>query len=815
MNTFSFRTIVATALVAATALSGCGGSDSSNVKTRNSSINDPCIGVYPSSDNSVVTAAITSADCAASLVDVSPRHYKPAIKIGNTDPYADRRDPSATQIDYNHEFKQFVIAHEARDANNVPIEYVQTTGDGKDIATNVYKRSKIVPISSNDQTTACVQPLLASDRKTPAIGFGDNKSSDCKEVDSYQVTLYVGGNGNQRILYELATWASYAFEIADNNFPVGLGYYAVVGMVNGYPHTKMVITRPSVDSVNVAHYRYLEPTRQFQYSEGDTSSTSSSSSTTAAPDTTISTLPVENSTPNEESSTSSSSSTVVTDTSANVDNTSANVDNTSTNIDGNADTNRRDIVEACAKLDGVQTTPATDKWNEGEQFTIQVSNDCMNPEKLTGFNHYGINHKLTALNQASGQIRVIRPHVYQDTKYFIGRLTPGDWQLRLEQRVYLQTSGGEDMDLDSFMTVNVNIKTNSENPLVPCRTSDVKWNGKNIALACKFTEAKISYFTSTNAYLSQGIPENQLEIELRDLNPGWNVAKVRYNASGYEDLLDLLICSSDCSQLPNEVQASLSRTSDKEISIKSKRAACIGEQKPYMGVLQYKKINPQLMVYSLGDGSMKDADLDVSTDGENAFVTQGESTDHLLVYHSSKTGEFSCASKMPGVLFSIYPLADLPAATEQEVTVDKDVVKPPTRIDVLELSRTDITGTPVVIDPQQTMIQIPVSALPALFADDGTAIAKASILNADNEWVQLSSLLPNNVKIAAGTTELKVKYTFSDGTESIVTKKVESPSDYESQIAATTKSSSSLPIILAVLALLVLVSAVVVIRKRK
>ncbi len=234
-----------------------------------------------------------------------------------------------------------------------------------------------------------------------------------------------------------------------------------------------------------------------------------------------------------------------------------------------------------------------------------------------------------------------------------------------------------------------------------------------------------------------------------------------------------------------------------------------------MGVLQYKTINPRLMVYSLGDGAMRESDLDVSSDGENASVTQGESTDHLLVYQSSKTGQFNCASKMPGLLIAIYPLADLPAASKQEPTVNQDVVKPPTRIDVLELSRTDATGTPVVIDPQQTMIQIPVSALPALFADDGTAIAKASVLNADNEWVRLSSVLPTNVKIAAGITELKVKYTFSDGTESIVTKKVESPSDYESQIAAATKSSSSLLVILTVLALLLLVTAIVVIRKRK
>jgi hypothetical protein len=801
VNTFSFRTIVATALVAATALSGCGGSDSSNVKTRNSSINDPCIGVYPSVGDSVVTAAITNPDCATSLVDVSPRHYQPAINTSNTDPYADRRDPSATQMDYNHEFQQFVIAHEARDANNVPIEYVQTTGDGKDIATNVYKRSKIVPIPSSNQNTACVQPLLASDRKTPAIGFGDNKSSDCKEVDSYQVTLYVGGNGNQRILYELATWASYAFEIADNNFPVGLGYYAVVGMVNGYPHTKMVITRPSVDSVNVAHYRYLEPTRQFQYSEGDTSSTSSSSSTTAAPDTTISTLPVENSTPTEDSSTSSSSSTVVTD-----------VDNTSTDSDNSAGTNLRNIIDACRKLEGVETSPATDEWNEGEQFTIRVSNDCITPANITGFIDYSFSHTLTAVHQKTNEYVYLHSYRDKEAAHFIGRLYPGDWTLTLRQNVSAQIVDGQEEDLSTAMVIEANIKENNKNPLIPCTANDLELNGNKLALNCGYSDASLEYLANNGLYTRHWFPQNRLQTEVLDARPGWSYATLFTDSSGYEQSLTLLICTASCDQSMSEVQADYARVSPEMISVKQTNSQCVDPQNNYLLVIPFTSVNKQLMQLTPNVDKENIGSFDITN---TALISHQLETDFLYVFQYPDRDRTDCKFRSNWGLESLISLGNLPKS-KNEPTAEPTQVSPPTRIDEIEISRTDTVGSPVVISQEQTLIYIPVSALPDLTTADGKVIATASVLNAEDEWVPLLPHLPNNVRIAAGAKELKVKYTFSDGTEAVVTKKVITPSEDQQILEKSSPSSStSLPLILAVLALLVLGSSIVVIRKRK
>ena len=108
------------------------------------------------------------------------------------------------------------------------------------------------------------------------------------------------------------------------------------------------------------------------------------------------------------------------------------------------------------------------------------------------------------------------------------------------------------------------------------------------------------------------------------------------------------------------------------------------------------------------------------------------------------------------------------------------------------------------------------SALPDLTTADGKVIATASVLNAEDEWVPLLPHLPNNVRIAAGAKELKVKYTFSDGTEAVVTKKVITPSEDQQILEKSSPSSStSLPLILALLALLALGSSIVVIRKRK
>lgn len=806
MNTFSFRTIIATALVSATALSGCGGSDSSDVRTRNSSINDPCIGVYPSSGNSVVTAAITNSDCATALVDVSPRHYQPAVNTRNTNPYADRRDPSATQMDFNHEFKQFVIAHEARDANNVPIEYVQTTGDGKDIATNVYKRSKIVPISSNDQKTACVQPFLERDGKTPAIGFLDNKTTDCEEVKSYQSTLYVGGIDDQRILYKSATWASFAFSIADSNFPVGLGYYAVVGMVNGYPHTKMVITRPSVDSVNVAHYRYLEPSTTFQYSEGDASSTSSSSSTTVAPDTTISTLPPENSTPVEESSTSSSSSTVVTDT-------SADVDNSANNTDSNVDTNLRNIIDACRQLEGVETTPSIDDWNEGEKISIQISNDCTTPANVTGFIQYSFSHTLTVVHQETNEVVYLYPYRDNQTVQFIGRLYPGEWKLTLRQNVTAQVVDGQDEDFSTAMVIEVDVKENNKNPLIPCTVTDLKLNGNKASLNCDYSNADLAYFATSKLYVKHAFPGSGQLTEISDAYPGWNYATLFYDSSGYKNSLALIICITDCDQFPSEVKAEYTRISPEIISIKQAESQCANLSLNELYAIPFTTVSKQVLTMS-PSAFTPDSAL-YSVDATNSVqINQDRNTDFLFVYQNYDSKNSACMSRYTGLLQSIISVDNLPKS-KNEPTAEPTQVSPPARINEIEISRTDTIGTPVVISRDQTLIHIPVNAMPDLTTADGKVIATASVLNAKDEWVPLLPQLPNNVRIAAGAKELKVKYTFSDGTESIVTKKVESPSVYESQIAATTKSSSSLLVILTVLALLLLVSAIVVIRKRK
>ncbi len=685
-------------------------------------------------------------------------------------------------MDYNHEFQQFVIAHEARDANNVPIEYVQTTGDGKDIATNVYKRSKIVPIPSSNQNTACIQPILGPDGKTPAIGFQKNESSDCNEIATYQVTLYAGGIDNQRILYELATFPSYSFDIADNNFPVGQGYYAVVGMVNGYPHTKMVITRPSVDSANVLQYRYLEPTTTFQYSEGDT-------------------------TPTEDSSTSSSSSTVVTDT-------SVDVNNTTTDSDGNSVTNLRNILDACSKLEGVETTPSTDEWNEGEQFTIRVSNDCITPANITGFIDYSFSHSLTAVHQKTNEYVYFRSYRDNKATKFIGRLYPGDWTLTLRQNVSAQIVDGQEEDLSTAMVIEANIKENSKNPLIPCTVDDVELNGNKLSLNCDYSDASLEYLTNDGLYSRHWFPQNRLQTEVLDAHPGWSYATLRDESSGYQQSFSFLICITSCDQFISEVQAEYARVSPETISVKQTNSQCVHPQQSDLYVVPYTSMGKQLMKLA-PDAVQSNTDLRSFTITNTALISHQLETDFLYVFQYSDVERTDCRFRQSWAMASLISLGNLPKS-KNEPTAEPTQVSPPTRIDEIEISRIDTVGSPVVISQEQTLIYIPVSALPDLTTADGKVIATASVLNAEDEWVPLLPHLPNNVRIAAGAKELKVKYTFSDGTEAVVTKKVITPSEDQQILEKSSPSSStSLPLILAVLALLVLGSSIVVIRKRK
>jgi cobalamin biosynthesis Mg chelatase CobN len=81
-----------------------------------------------------------------------------------------------------------------------------------------------------------------------------------------------------------------------------------------------------------------------------------------------------------------------------------------------------------------------------------------------------------------------------------------------------------------------------------------------------------------------------------------------------------------------------------------------------------------------------------------------------------------------------------------------------------------------------------------------------AVQTADGTWRPLSSALSTFVPIDSSTTDIKVKYTFADGTESVVTKPLISSDVYQKALDASTPSSSNpVMVIVIVLALLAIV----------
>lgn len=804
VNTFSFRTIIATALVSAAALSGCGGSDSSNVRTLNSSINDPCISMYQSSGSSVVTAAITSSDCATSLVDVSPRHYKPAINTRNTNPYADRRDPSATQMDYNHEFEQFVIAYEARDASNVPIEYVQTTGDGKDIATNVYKRSKIVPLSANDQQTACVQPMVGSDQKTPAIGFNKNRSNDCKEVDSYQVTLYVGETNNQRILYELATWESYSFDIADNNFPVGLGYYAVVGLVNGYPHTKMVITRPSGASVNVAHYRYLEPTTTFQYSDGNTSSSSSSSTT----------LPLA-----EDLSTIPKTSDPMSTTTLGVEETTTTEALATTNA-----TSLRSPSEACNELEGVAITPAESEWTDRTRFRLMVNNDCIANVFSGEYSSSSLGSVIHARNTESREVVRFFPSIRANGfQVFSGRLYAGNWTLTLEQSSSFVTKDNENLVFNAVKRIEVVVKADKTNPWRPCTSTDLVWEGNNLGLNCEFTSARLKYPTimglinyksGEGSALSTQRIRPRRPASISGLPEGWWPITAEVNTQGYKSVVSGLICAEACDQTPAAIKTTLART-ENLLRVKPEATDCDRTDISVTSMYFAKNLQGNLKALLLTQGE-KTNYFPLTSNIDN-IVPITPSAEHVVLFQTLDRTRPECASSgnFADVNWSLFPVptngSNLPDS--EEVTVAPSLVV----VNDLEYSTTNSIGSSIIVEKGQTVIEVPMTALPEITTIENSPVVGVSVLTEADSWLPLTASLTNYVKITDKSQSLKVKYTFADKSESIITKPIVNNEEFEKKVNASSDTSSNqiLFISLIILLIVLLAGTTILIRRRK
>lgn len=782
MSHFSIRASIAAGLVTAIALSGCSSSESSGVRTRNSASLNTCVGVYPSLIDSTIEASISDPECATALVDVSPRHYRPAINTYNTEPYADRRDPSMSAMSFNHNDSDFDIAYEARDSKNTPIEYVRAKGNGSDKGTITYSRSKINAI---DQKDSCIQPVGAG-----SIGF----SPTCAELDSFQSTLYVGKAGSQRILYELTKIrGTYGFEIDDSNFAVGLGYYSVVGLVDGAPHTKMVITRPDATTISVKSYRYATPTVMYQFDEGTPTSSS------VSPDETSTTLG------NEEATTTTIIDSPSTTTPTSEENT------TTSAAPAPVAATRAQIQEACGSLDGVEVFPGLDSWKDSTRFEISVSNDCLRQISSGALYSSWTQHSLRATNKSDGRkVNFYATGNDNGRIQFNGRLYAGDWRLTLQQTAYAESS---DNKVDAYKTINVEVTADTENPWDLCSPSDAQWNGSELSLDCTFTTANVHYLTTEDSETGVSLLPNA-SITLPNIISGWVPVSIEYNVDGFNSFIYLMVCASNCDQLNSPMPLTISRNGSL-ISIDAKSDECTFGEFSIFSLYYFSQVNEKLMFHSPKFiNSYLDGALTVDT---TTTLNLPDNVDHLFVYRTIDIENPACREQSNFDEFQ-WSLLALPKATSSSsIPTEETVSISPLSVDVVEFSRTDSNGSPVIISNDQTVIEIPVAALPNSLSDPNSSVQSVSVRLGGDKWTRVSQQLPTLVAVNKDASAMEVKYEFEDGSEAVVTKPLQDAVEYDLKVKESESSSSSSLPMFAIIALVVIAvgGAGLVIRRRK
>lgn len=768
------RSLMISGLVASIALAGCSNSDSSGIRTRNSATVTTCMQVGLSTTDAYLTAYIQQPGCAAGLVELSERNYP--NDLTSSDPAgADQEVPGFSNLGYFHGFSEFDIAFEARDEENAPVEYIRAKGNGAVQTSVVFERSTIAPITVFQ---SCLQPV----NNENYLGFNTTCNSDGQSY-TYLITLVREDGAGRRVFYERSTEAVYFGRGVVTPFR----YLSVVALRNDVVHSKLTMTKNDNENIDVRAYQYSEPVVLDPISNDVPSSTTS----TIVESSTSSTL-VDEITPPEESSTTSVE---VTET------TSA------------SEVSSASIGDVCGQLDGVEIYPGTDSWNESTRFLLGISNDCMKAAARGSLGSVGFNLQARAVNQSDGRtVRFNGIGSIDQQIQFSGRLYAGNWKFTIRQQV-----NGPDLpsDIDAFLSFDVTVKTDDENPWDVCASSDIQWDGSQLTLNCTYTNAQVNYIAS--GFKPELTPMGPGQaVELPRLISGWSPVSIEIENDGFTSWQHMTLCTSNCEELPSAVPAKVSR-SNTSVSIFVPTSACNYEEIPFVGVHYLSYVNNKLMTHSprtINSGT-SGIDLVVQEDVLSKLdIPQG--VDHLLVFRLVDPEIEGCGgtTNFPRTQWSI-------VAIPKEVTTSEQSVEPvasisPAVVESVEFSQTDSVGTPILVSEDQTIIELPAVSLPDSLFASGSNVASVSARIGNNKWQTVTKNLSTLLKIDPNASEVQIKYTFKDGSESIVTKPLESVTDYDKKVAENTSSSSNSSLLILVALVIVAISAgaVVVIRRK-
>ena len=743
--------------------------------------------VNPSAGTPTITVTINDTTCATGIVEIRESAHTPYPGNRLNDPVSDRKRAVNTQFSFNHEFGEYSRAYEARN-ENTPVEYVQITGNGNDSSTLQLQTSVITEVQVGD---ICLKPY------TPSVGV---YMQECTDSDSFLYTDSISNSfphtytiSDRAVTY--GGWPQREFTETENY------YFSIIARKNGFPQARMTISLTEDFVPEYRFYSYSQPTTvsPFVSQTEDTNPATLSPETTSSVDTVSTTV--------FETSTTTPDNTTETTTSASPDTT--DVPTPSTTGPVNVSALSQQFSDDCEELDGFEIYPERSEWTDSTRFEFTISNECMTRPTYSDIDTRYVWHEMLATNTETGKKVHFPLQGNPRTRVsFNGRLTAGEWKIAVTQ--YAASALPEGTPTIAARSFPVTVASDPNSQWKWCTKDDVVFNASQIVADCDYSSATV-YLANTNE-TSQEVILNPRGVptDASVNTSGWVPGGISFNADGYVINVNLLFCSSNCETLPSELDAEVLRTAQ-GVLITPQKSSCENSLAPIVGLYYLTQASQNLIVHDpIVPGSYIDGAL---TSGVTSVFPASTSATHVLIFGESNSQRSECNDTMfSGLQWSVI------AIPTDEVTPSGDTepvaVSLPARIENLELVQENTQGAPVIVEQNQTVLEIPASAVSSLTSRG--SVTSVAVQTTGGTWRPASSALSTFVPIDASVTDVKVKYTFANGTESVVTKPLIGADVYQKALDAGSSSSSSpLMIVVIVLALLaILGGGFTVIRRR-
>jgi hypothetical protein len=552
----------------------------------------------------------------------------------------------------------------------------------------------------------------------------------------------------------------------------------------------MTIRLTEAQTFEYRFYSYSEPTTvsPYVYQFIDTNTTTSSPDTTSPVDEVTTTV--------ADTSTTTPDNTTETTTTASPDTTEVTTPSTTGPI--NVTALSQQFSDDCEQLRGVEVYPAISDWTDSTRFEINISNECMTRSTYSDTDMRYVWHDMIATSKETG--RSVHFQLQGDARSrvsFNGRLPVGEWKIDITQ--YASSALPESVSTIAARSFTANVTSDSNNQWKWCTKDDVVFDAGQIVVNCDYTSASL-YLANTNEDGQEFVLNPRGVPTAVSVNTsGWVPGGILFNADGYRTQVNLLLCSTNCGTLPSELEAEVIRTSQ-GVLITPQKSPCENPLAPIVGLYYLTQVNANFIVH---DPLVPNSYIDgILTSGVTSIFPSSISATHVLMIRDSNRQRSECTNTMfSGLQWSVI------AVPTTEVTPSSDVqpvaASLPARVDDLELARENTPGAPIVVEQNQTVLEIPASVVSSL--TNSGSVSSVAVQTTDGTWRPISGALSTFIPIDESVTDVKVKYTFADGTESVVTKPLISADVYQEALDAGSSSSSPLMVIVIVLALLAIV----------